>query len=463
MKDPCIGQRWMGWGLAAALLCGSAAMADNVPYDAKKEIDDLKAEVARLRAAQGETWLNERRAEEVKMLIREVLEDADTRASLAGDGMTAGHNGKNFFLASGDGNFLLNIEGQIQFRYIFNDNDNEDDEDDNEGGFQARRTKIGFFGHIVDPKLQYKIKGAFDRGDGDFVLEEAYAKYDYSDNMFVQVGQFKGGFLREEWVSSSKQQAVERSDVNEFFTLDYTQGIMFGFNIGDNIRVYTTVYDGREMDNVDFHLDTTDIGGAARAEWLIFGDWKQFGDMVAFSGTPTGLLAGIGFDWEEIEGGSDSPANDIEDFYQWTIDLSFQANPFSAFVAVIGRNLNTDSAAAEVPNDINQVGWVAQAGVFLVPDKWDIFVRYEHLDVDGFDEITAVTLPTEFGMGIDETQVIWTFGTNYYFHKHASKASLDFLWAPDGILIGETGAGTLDSVDEDEDQYVIRAQYQLLF
>ena len=67
------------------------------------ELSELQEELAPIRSAQGEAWLNDRRAEEVKALVRDVLGDAGSRASLAGMGLTAGHDGKKFFLRDGEG------------------------------------------------------------------------------------------------------------------------------------------------------------------------------------------------------------------------------------------------------------------------------------------------------------------------------------------------------------------------
>jgi hypothetical protein len=73
--------------LATAAGAFAATPADK-DVDVVAELQALKAEVARLRAENGDSWLNQRRAEEVKSLVHEVLADADTRASLAGEGMT---------------------------------------------------------------------------------------------------------------------------------------------------------------------------------------------------------------------------------------------------------------------------------------------------------------------------------------------------------------------------------------
>jgi len=70
-------------------------------------------------------------ADETRALVAEMLADAETRSSLLQNSATAGHDGK-FFLASPDGNFRLNIGGQIQFRYntVFLDDDTRTAGDD---------------------------------------------------------------------------------------------------------------------------------------------------------------------------------------------------------------------------------------------------------------------------------------------------------------------------------------------
>src|SRR5690606_11387236 len=107
--------------LGGSLLVGTAgiAMAATTP-DLRSEVAALPARLAELEGRQSESWLNERRAEEVKGLVREVLADADTRASLMESGLTAGHNGQNFYISSEDGSFLIKPYGQIQVRHNAN-------------------------------------------------------------------------------------------------------------------------------------------------------------------------------------------------------------------------------------------------------------------------------------------------------------------------------------------------------
>ena len=131
----------------ALLACFLPVVQANADEDIHAQFRALKATVAsqqksieRLRSENNENWLNERRAEEIKTLMHDVLTDADTRASLLADGATAGYD-KHFFIASNDGTFLLQTSFKLQTRYIFNHADQATGTDENEGGFQQRRDR----------------------------------------------------------------------------------------------------------------------------------------------------------------------------------------------------------------------------------------------------------------------------------------------------------------------------------
>jgi len=100
--------------LAGTALAGSALAASvDGGTDAMNEIANLKKEIAELKAANGDKWLTEQRETEIRAIVQDVLADADTRTSLQAAQATAGWN-KGFFLASPDGNFKLNVGGQLQ-------------------------------------------------------------------------------------------------------------------------------------------------------------------------------------------------------------------------------------------------------------------------------------------------------------------------------------------------------------
>jgi uncharacterized coiled-coil protein SlyX len=474
------------------------------PVDLEARIQQLEnivntqgAEIQELRSASSESWMTQRRAEEVRALIGDVLQDADTRASLAGHGMTAGHNG-GFFLASEDGNFLMNIGGQIQTRYIYNDTDDRSgtsggSEDDETYGFQMRRAKLRVSGHVVDPRLTYVIQltntfgennndgnivgpGSEDSSSSFAVLEQASFGYEFADGWQVVGGQLKGPFLREEAVDSRHQLAVERSFTADYFTIDYTQGV--GVNWTGEImdtptRIATLIHDGSYTAGLDHYQELTDFAIAGRVEVLLDGSWDQFDDFTSSSEGDTGLMIGAAINWEAPNTGEDTnESGEQHDILKWTADVSYEMpemSGFNAFAAIIGQTISDAAGEDNSSTAAQQLAFVVQAGVYAIPDTLELFARYEQLDFDGFFYINA---PEDSGDKdasslseyMDEVQML-TLGMNYYFADHAAKFTLDGVWVFDNMPISDSGAGLQenDSDIDDDEQFAIRAQFQLLF
>lgn len=130
----------------------------------------LAAKVTRLEQAAGnENWLTEERANEIRAIVGDVLADAQSRDSLQSSGMTGGWNKDQggFFLASPSGDFKLNIKGQVQVRWAYNQRDNEGlgatASKESAWGFENRRTKLTFTGFVLDPSWTYEVKPVFNR------------------------------------------------------------------------------------------------------------------------------------------------------------------------------------------------------------------------------------------------------------------------------------------------------------
>src|SRR5262249_33900762 len=162
-------------------------------------------------------------------LVQDVLADADTRSSLLESGMTAGWD-NGFFIASTDGNWRLNIGGQLQVRYVYN-NQNNSPTDDNRSGFEVRRSKLILAGNVVHPTWKFEVQLAADHATGALSLEDAgWIMKDLGGGWKVWVGQMKAPFLREEIVYSRRMFSVERSLTNFQFTAGTAQGVMVGYN-----------------------------------------------------------------------------------------------------------------------------------------------------------------------------------------------------------------------------------------
>ncbi len=162
---------------AAALILTGGGFADTTP-EAKTDhlrIAELEAQVAELQGNQGnqgDDWLTEQRADEIRGLVQDVLADADTRESFL---MQRGGGYDDGFVLGG-GNFSLKINGQLQIRYIWNDADGATsfDGDDHRWGFENTRTKLMFSGNVINSQWGYYLEGNFGRDGGEFELDDAW-------------------------------------------------------------------------------------------------------------------------------------------------------------------------------------------------------------------------------------------------------------------------------------------------
>ena len=520
-------------GLLAGTALASSAFAASVESntDAMSQIAELKKEIAELKSQNSDKWLTEQRADEIRSVVQDVLSDADTRSSLQAAAATSGYN-NGFFISSPDGNFKLQINGQLQNRWAYNwlsTRDMNTSTTNASGttfsqagiskaayGFEVRRAKLEFSGHISDPSWQYAITmayqqyfnsnnpntadnrfaagGGVNQGDqyaGGIGLENAYVKKDMGNGFSVQVGQFKSPFLREWLVSSKYQLTVERSLVNTLFSTGWTQGVQANWN-NDNLRVMASYNDGANNANLGSVSGTQQDSGATnsgvgfdswaftgRAEFMAFGNWAQFDQLTSMRGQAAGLLVGGGINWQR--GGADygvpapaAPAganvaangNADGEFFSWTVDATWQlggANLYGAWV------MNTTYGQPNSQGNIIGYGLVVQGGYFIT-DAIELFGRWEWMSTSntGNDSVATDNVTTNSANNAFVNN-IGTIGANWYISKNV-KFTTDFgvSWNPvtfqQGIF-GQNIAGA-DYRTEGANgggQLVFRSQLQLLF
>jgi len=448
----------MASGFTAAGEVPATKTSSSRPIEAQittlqQQINDLKSQAE---GGASPNWLNEERSEQIRALVRETIDDASGRTSLLGDGGTAGWD-HHFYMASSDGNFKLNIKGVVQTRYLFNQRNNSG-ADNNLSGFEMRRAKLYFYGHIFNPDFTYRINGAFDRKSGAFELEDAWGAYQLNDNTKVQWGQFKAPFLREELTSSSEQVAVDRSYVNELTTGNRTRGVQFiwkkdkvklmgSFNDGFGTNFSKTNSDGK---NKNFAGNTTEFAFTARGELLVAGDnWKQFKDYQSWSDDPFGVLVGAAVHYQKAERGTIvSPVTDA-DVLEWTIDASAEFGGSHIEAALVGMHSDTTTAGAM---NYDQLGVEVTGGVFIKPDEVELFGRWEYYDFDG-----------ALAAGYSDQINLFTVGVNWFFDGHDRKWTTDVVYAADSIPAGSSGIGLETDAIGQDGQFVIRSQFQFKF
>lgn len=442
---------------ALSLSMGSGAFAessDNV-QDLQAQVQAMQNRLAELEAQQSQDWMSERRAEEVKGLIAEVLSDADTRATLLQDGLTAGHDGK-FFLASADGKFRLNIGGQLQFRYLIQTQDNGTN-DESDSGFQVRRMKIKFAGHVGSPKFKYGLVLAGDRGDGAVEVEDVFISHKTDKGIEFKLGKFKLPFLLEELTSSSRQVGVDRSPSTEYFTLDRSEQLQISYS-ADKFKAMFSINDGADEEFSNPDADPVEFAVTGRVQLKIQGDWGALKDFVAWKGQDTAFFVGAAFHYQSGDGNNgDNSSESDANYLAWTVDVLYESKGWSVMGAYMGADLDADDDGSGVTfTDRTANAFLIQGG-YMVTEKIMPFARYDFIDTDVDGE--------------DSAQVI-TLGANYFIKKHKIKVTADVVYFfdgdnPTGNPFGNSefgsGLGFGDSVADDEELILVRLQVQVLY
>ena len=428
--------------VAAVGLTGTAR-AQNAAGAAEPTIDQLQAQMRQMQSqinameAKAAVKQEARTAEEVS------TDAAKKSAPITGNQLLAGHK-DHFFISSEDGAFTLEPTFQFQFRSVTNLADFNGGGSD---GFEIRRMKFGFQGTAFTPKLEYDFRLAVDRQGGAAVLDNAFIQYEFAPSFSFTVGQWKDIPFHEENVSSSRQLAVDRSLVNEELgggQTDYVQGVALNFAPKDAPYRGTIAYhDGLNTDNTRFFDReggaagiSPNYGVSGRAEYALSGDFKQYKDFSRLGGQNKDSLV--------VGAGADYTAGGRDDIILHSLDISWKpaAVPkLSVYGAYYGiyRELGAGSAY-----DFGAEGEVA----YLLSEKWEVFGRY---DFTRFDSNQRAAGAEDLYHEID-------VGLNYYLSKHAAKVTVDAVYLPNGAP-GGSGIGFITS---DQDQFLIRGQFQLL-
>lgn len=396
--------------------------------------------------------------DEIRALVADMLSDAETRSSLLQSGSSAGHDG-HFFLASPDGAFRLNIKGQMQFRYTANfREDGNRTRDDFNSGFTNQRMRLVFDGHVYNDFF-FKFQSQFAGNGGADILLDSFFGYEFDNGMKIQAGQFKLPFSREELTSSTKLLAADRSFTDGLFGGGRSQGVMLSYS-QDQWRASVAFSDGFGALNTGFTNDRpanptgeSDFAFTGRFEYLGAGAWDQFKDFTSPRGSE-GVAWMIGAAGH-FQSGADSLVPTVADGgtnFSWTVDASVEGDGWAGFAAFYGRHSDQKFTGPGTGSS-DQYAFVAQGSYYLT-DNVEPFVRWDEIIPDSGTSFNTLTA-----------------GANYYIHGHAAKFTLDFQWFMDapsattfdqGVLGGNPGIGLIGS-GIDKNEFVVRAQFQLLF
>ena len=432
------------------LLAGSTLTLTGVSYaavegnnDTATQISELKAEIAALKGNQGEQWLTEQRADQIRGVVQDVLADSNTRSSFQqAGGATAGYN-NGFFISSADGNYSLKINALEQVRFVWNNTytnsqANRDDDtankDENTWGFENRRTQAFFSGNVVDPSWKYLVGIAYDSqsdpyvsngtqddgqgndvaGDPAFNLYYAMVTKTFGDGFSVSVGQMNVPFTVESNLFNAGS-----TQMGDYSIFEYMFGA--GQQVGAMAKLEKDAF---RVSGGWYNIVQTDVSGtigqswnndnnqsiaiASRAEYKVAGTWDQFSKESSFKGEEFGLLIGGGVIWQNGRAqNSDSTYN--ANPLGLTADAQAKFGGFN----LIGQFLWQDGYPG-TDSSSSVWGFNVQGGAFVTEDL-EVFGAWAYADTNsGTDGGDA-----NFGT----TNYLQT-GANWYFAKNSIKATV---------------------------------------
>ena len=404
------------------LLAGSTLTLTGVSYgaaeannDTTAQINQLKAEIAQMKAAQGDQWLTEQRAEQIRGVVQDVLADSSTRSSFQqAGGATSGYD-NGFFLSSADGNYKLKINALEQVRFVWNNNYNPDQSAaNNQWGFENRRTQVFFSGNVVDPSWKYLVGMAYDaqpdpyvRNDGEFQLYYAQVTKSMGNGFSVTVGQQNVPFTLQSQLFNAGM-----TQMGDFSIFEYTFGA--GQQVGisakwesDMVRAMGGYFNAIQLaqgnnGNAWNGNNNQSVAMAGRAEVKMAGTWDQFSKESSFKGEEFGLMVGAGLFWQNSRAiNTDAPfgpggASPVA----ITVDANAKFGGFN----VIGQGIWQNSYAFGANSD-STWGFNFQGGAFVTEDL-EAF--------GGWNYNTTDTSAANF------LQV----GANWYFAKNSMKMTV---------------------------------------
>ncbi|MGC1632975.1 MAG: porin [Gelidibacter sp.] len=335
------------------------------------------------------------------------------------------------------GNGILNLKGidstwsmkigmQLQFQGMAQWEEQNSGFSDLESNFLIRRARLKMDGFAYSPKLTYKIALGLSNRDMSgasiytsnaprYILD-AVMKWNFYDNFELWFGQTKLPGNREHTISSTNLQFVDRSLLDNNFTIDRDLGIQLRhhFKLSEKfiIKEAFALSQGEGR-----NVTTGNLGGfqySSQLELLPFGEFTKKGDYVGGDvyreNTPK-LAFAISYDFnnDAVKTRSNQGSYMVtdtglhkSDISTLVVDAMFKYQGFSFMGEYAHRAasdpLATNSDGSLTGNAVNVgSGLNLQLG-YLFVNNWEVSGRYTNIDLD--NEGVGRDLRNQYTLGV---------------------------------------------------------------
>ncbi len=347
--------------------------------------------------------------------------------------------GKGIAFASPDSSFTLAITGRIQSMAEVR---HELNEEKTMADFFIRRCRLNFQGTAYHPSFTYRIQIGFAQRDitadnsaaqNNLILRDAMLFYSPNKWLKLGFGQTKLPGNRQRLISSGNLQLVERSIVNNNFTLDRDKGIWAytNFKLGSQVvRANLAVSSGDGRINSDKNGELCYSG---KLEWLPFGVFTNNSDMIESDqekeAKPKMVIGGV-YSYNSANSRTLGQLGEYLYNGQYTNityyggDLMFKLKGFSLELELFNRESNTGIIVNKKDSTQKNFvlagqGLMAQAGMFI-SKKSEIALRYGR--INPADKISSLA----------KVQEEYVLGFSHYFLKHNLKLQTDCSYFKNG-------------------------------
>ncbi|MHC5114824.1 MAG: hypothetical protein ACYTGP_10405, partial [Planctomycetota bacterium] len=237
-----------------------------------------------------------------------------------------------------------------------------------------------------------------------------------------------------------------------------------GFANGAGQTAYVTAQgfaNSPAIPNAATPITDTEYAFTLRGEMLFSGNWEQFEDFTSPQGSEQGIMAGIGFHFQDDESGSPAVGGGTgveSEMFAIAGDLSLEFDGWNVFFGANWTNWDSNIIGT---TDQDILGFVLQGGFYL-SETMEVYVRYQWNDYD-------LPAPAVGFQNADDLSVI-TAGLNVYYNDNVKLSTevgfgLNEIWSSNPLtsLRPDGAANQAAAVPYQDGQFVWRTQFQFTF
>ncbi len=373
---------------------------------------------------------NAARSERVREIIDDLVAEGDFRETHSPPLMQVGYD-KGFYIKSSDATFLLKVNGYTRVRWTGQNRQTDDPRRQGRqrqpdiNGFEIEDFRLKLSGYLHSPRLSYEIVADADMDAASaWTTYAAWISYRIGKELSVTAGLGKVPFGRQELVSKSALQFIDRSVANEVFNLDRAIGMAVHGTLADRFGYEVAVTNGLANPDASPSREQLDTNFAytARLVTHLLGEPINTESDLAFCKDPR-LETGLSLAYNDNNGDQDTTAfysladrirrgrgiggganADVigTDLLQLGADVAYRYQGFSVTAEYWLRTLDGDTRFSpwqqRTPRSdaMHQQGGYLQVGYFVVPKTVELATRLAGVWDNGGDNVWELAVGASY-------------------------------------------------------------------